>query len=222
MSLHRGAGLGAGALAGASVFVDFDGTISRVDTALHLLERLAPDAAWPEVERRYDAGEIGSRECMELEWAMLPHDRRLIETTVSEVEDDPSTAELFTLLRAAGAEVTIVSDGFGISAHAVGADLGVRVVCNRVDWATWRLEFGGASPGCPCSGCGTCKRAPIEEARRRGRTTVLIGDGTSDRHAALLADVVFAKDGLAAWCGANGVEHQPWSTLADVIAALGL
>jgi 2-hydroxy-3-keto-5-methylthiopentenyl-1-phosphate phosphatase len=49
-----------------------------------------------------------------------------------------------------------------------------------------------------------------------------VGDGVSDVKAALLADVVFAKGTLAAWCAAHGVDHTPFTTLADVAAALGL
>jgi 2-hydroxy-3-keto-5-methylthiopentenyl-1-phosphate phosphatase len=45
---------------------------------------------------------------------------------------------------------------------------------------------------------------------------VLVGDGASDRHAALVADVVFAKDALAAWCEGEGVAHERFASLADV------
>ena len=45
---------------------------------------------------------------------------------------------------------------------------------------------------------------------------MLIGDGTSDRHAALVADVVFAKDSLAAWCDSAGVTYTPFDGLDDV------
>jgi 2-hydroxy-3-keto-5-methylthiopentenyl-1-phosphate phosphatase len=45
---------------------------------------------------------------------------------------------------------------------------------------------------------------------------VLVGDGTSDRKAALLADVVFAKGALARWCARNGVENVAFETLAEV------
>ena len=84
-----------------------------------------------------------------------------------------------------------------------------------------RLEFPNEDRCCACSSCGTCKQAPIKDARHRGRATVLVGDGTSDRKAALLADVVFAKGALASWCAANGVAltsvRRP---SADVHAAL--
>ena len=65
-----------------------------------------------------------------------------------------------------------------------------------------------------------CKQAPINDARAAGRTTVLVGDGTSDHKAALLADVVFAKRRLATWCETFDVRHHRFATLADVHAAL--
>jgi 2-hydroxy-3-keto-5-methylthiopentenyl-1-phosphate phosphatase len=65
-----------------------------------------------------------------------------------------------------------------------------------------------------------CKQAPIRDAQARGRTAVLIGDGASDRQAALLADVVFAKGTLASWCSTSGVTYTPFDTLDDVRRAL--
>jgi len=94
------------------------------------------------------------------------------------------------------------------------------VLTNAVDWSTGVLEFPNLDRCCPCSSCGTCKQAPIKDARRRGRTTVFVGDGVSDRKAALLADVLFAKGRLAEWCDFSGVEFLSFETLADVHSAL--
>ncbi|MBV8160585.1 MAG: hypothetical protein JO265_06645, partial [Acidimicrobiia bacterium] len=82
------------------------------------------------------------------------------------------------------------------------------------------LEFPNLDRCCPCSSCGTCKQAPIKDARRRGRTTVFVGDGVSDRKATLMADVVFATGRLAEWCEDAGVEYEFFDTLADVYSAL--
>ena len=54
-----------------AVFLDFDGTITTVDTGVHLLDTLAP-ACWHEIEAEYKTGRIGSRECMTRQWALLP------------------------------------------------------------------------------------------------------------------------------------------------------
>ena len=203
----------------SAVFVDFDGTITQTDTGVHLLERLgAPE--WRDISDAYARGEIGSRECLLDEWDLLPRDETRLRAAVREVELDPGFVPLLEALRAAGAQVTVVSDGFGFHAEEVCAAIGVPVLTNRVDWATGELEFPHEDRCCPCSTCGICKQAPIKDAQHGGLTTVLVGDGTSDRKAALLADVVFAKGVLARWCALNGVAHVPFETLADVHAAL--
>ena len=114
----------------------------------------------------------------------------------------------------------IVSDGFGFYVHDACDGLDIPVLTNEVDWATGALEFPHEDRCCACSSCGTCKQAPVKDATRRGRTTVMVGDGTSDRKAALVADVVFAKGALAGWCATNGVAFHPFATLADVHAAV--
>ena len=84
------------------------------------------------------------------------------------------------------------------------------MLTNPVDFATGELVFPHEDRCCPCSTCGVCKQAPIKDARHAGATTVLVGDGTSDRKAALLADVVFAKGALAPWCARCGVPYVPF------------
>jgi HAD superfamily phosphoserine phosphatase-like hydrolase len=207
-------------LALASVFLDFDGTMTLVDTGVHLLERLGDDSAWLAIDELYAAGAIGSRECLEREWELLPHDENALRVVAREVELDPTAERLIAELRERGAEVTVVSDGFGFYAEEVCDRLGVPVLTNAVEWSTGTLEFPNLDRCCPCSSCGTCKQAPIKDARRRGRTTVFVGDGTSDRKAALLADVLFAKGRLAEWSEFSGVEHIRFDTLADVYDAL--
>lgn len=206
-------------LSNASVFLDFDGTITTVDTGVHLLDTLAPPD-WREVEALYKAGKIGSRECMSRQWEMLPADRAAIEAAVREVPLDQDFELLVDHLRTSGAEVIIVSDGYGFRAEEVGRHSGVPVLTNGIDWDRFAVVFPVVEPGCPCGLCGTCKRAPIEEARRRGRLTVLVGDGASDARAAEVADVVFAKDELARFCRQAGIPYRPFRTLGDVVTAM--
>ena len=206
-------------LSRTTVFLDFDGTITVSDVGRHLLDRLVPPE-WEQLSDEYRAGTIGSRECLLGQWELLPADEATLRVTAAEVPLDPAFAPLVTALRDAGAEVTVVSDGFGFRAEEVCDAIGVPVLTNHVDWASGRLEFPHEDRCCPCSTCGTCKQAPIKDASAAGRATVLVGDGTSDHKAALLADVVFAKRRLAAWCDLFDVAYRPFRTLADVHAAL--
>jgi len=198
-----------------SVFLDFDGTISTVDVGMHVLGRTAAEEWW-ELHEQFERGEIGSRECIVDQWALVNGDEATLRAIAAEVEVDPGFVPLVEAIRGAGAELTVVSDGFGFYVHDVCAPHGIDVLTNAVDFGTGELLFPHEDRCCPCPSCGVCKQAPIKEAQYRGQTAVLIGDGASDRKAALLADVVFAKGSLASWCAAFGVECVPFDTLADV------
>jgi HAD superfamily phosphoserine phosphatase-like hydrolase len=209
-------------LSSASVFLDFDGTIALGDTGVHLLNRLVGDS-WLEIEELYKSGEIGSRECVARQWALLPvGDEGRLRSVAAEVPIDDHFEPLVDALVDAGAEVSIVSDGFGFVASDVGEAVGIAVRTSAVDWATSTLTFPYEDSSCPCARCGTCKQAPLREAAARGRTTILVGDGASDQLAAPLADLVFATDQLARWCDVNNVAYRPFLSLGEVAAALGL
>ena len=206
-------------LSRTAVFLDYDGTISARDTGVVLLERFAPPE-WRAIDEEYVRDEIGSRGCLLDEWDLLPKDEMPLRAAAAEVPLDPALDRLVAALRDAGAEIAVVSDGFGFYVHERLAHLALTIVTNDVDWSTGELAFPNADRCCACSSCGTCKQAPIKDAKHRGLTTVMVGDGASDQRAALLADVLFAKDGLARWCDDAGVAYHAFTTLADVQAVL--
>jgi 2-hydroxy-3-keto-5-methylthiopentenyl-1-phosphate phosphatase len=189
---------------------------------VHLLDRLAT-GDWRRFDELYADGVIGSRECMEQQWACIPSSvgETTLHAVAAEVALDDAFAPLVDALRAAGADVAVVSDGFGFYVHDRIGPFGIPVFTNAVNFATNTLGFPNADPECPeCGACGTCKRRLIDEAAGRGRATVFVGDGTSDRYAARAADVVFATNSLADWCCDQGIAHTPFTTLADVAAVL--
>ena len=78
----------------------------------------------------------------------------------------------------------------------------------------WRVVFRdeGLCPVCH----DKCKRRSLPA----GRPLVYVGDGNSDQCAALAADRVFARDGLARYLAAAAVPYELFETLHDVSAAL--
>jgi 2-hydroxy-3-keto-5-methylthiopentenyl-1-phosphate phosphatase len=67
-----------------------------------------------------------------------------------------------------------------------------------------------------CAACGqACKRSSLPEGE-----LVYVGDGYSDRCAALAADRVFARDSLARYLERKGVPFTRFDDLHDVAAAL--
>lgn len=202
-------------LSRTSVFIDFDGTITTVDVGVHVLTRAAPDD-WLAIDEQFRHGVIDSRECILDEWDLVEGDEATLRAIAAEVALDPGVGPLVDALRAAGAELTVVSDGFGFYVEDAVRPFGLDVLTNAVDFTTRQLQFPNEDRCCPCASCGTCKQAPIKDAQYRGQVTMLIGDGASDRKAALLADVVFAKGELESWCSAFGVECIPFDVLDDV------
>ena len=71
-----------------------------------------------------------------------------------------------------------------------------------------------------CDHCSeACKRGGLPRAD--GATIVFVGDGYSDRCAALAADRVFARDGLARYLEESGVAYERFEDFHDVLRALG-
>jgi len=103
-----------------SVFLDFDGTITTVDADVYLLDRLAPPE-WRAIDEEFQRGEIGSRVCLLDSWDLLTPNEGEMRAVYREVPIDPDTRPLLDALRGAGADVMVVSDGFGFYAREVCA-----------------------------------------------------------------------------------------------------
>jgi 2-hydroxy-3-keto-5-methylthiopentenyl-1-phosphate phosphatase len=96
-----------------------------------------------------------------------------------------------------------------------GVSLDVRA--NRLDAGAdgWRPIWRDEAQ---CAECGeACKRGGLPN----GSPVVYVGDGYSDHCAALAADRVFARDGLAHYLDRKGVSYESFKDFAQLAAALG-
>jgi 2,3-diketo-5-methylthio-1-phosphopentane phosphatase len=204
-------------------FVDFDGTIVPCDVTDFLLERFA-DPAWQEVEADWQAGRIGSRECMTRQVALLQASEPDVLAAISELEIDPGFAPFVRQCRRNGIGMTIVSDGFDFVIERVLANAGLAVPFYANHFAPhgtdrWRVTFPSARSDCRAL-AGNCKCAftqPYSSAVK-----VVIGDGRSDFCIAGQADLVFAKGTLLDLCRASGAPHYAFADFFDVTEKLGL
>ena len=111
----------------------------------------------------------------------------------------------------------VVSSGFHelIDPILLRERIDVDVLANRVEARRdgWRIRFRERAR---CSACGEpCKRATLPPGE-----VVYVGDGYSDRCAALAAARVFATGALARYLEERGIPYQPFGDLHDVVAAL--
>jgi 2,3-diketo-5-methylthio-1-phosphopentane phosphatase len=211
------------------LFLDFDGTITRRDATDAILEAYA-DAQWLGIEHEWKAGRMSSRECLTAQMALVRATRDEIDALLDEVEIDEGFAPLLETCSAHGVPVHILSDGFDYCIQRIlsrpSLNLarhlrGVQIVSSHLepDGDRWRVGFRSFEPACT-HGCATCKPDAMEALNTTGGRTIFVGDGLSDKYAAARADLVFAKDSLAAYCDAQALSYAPYDNLATIARRL--
>lgn len=198
-----------------TILCDFDGTIAVDDVTDALLTRFARPA-WEDIEARWRAGEIGSRECMQAQVALLDASLAQVDAVLDTLPIDPAFPAFVAEARRRGMAVQVVSDGLDyairrmLGRHGLD-DLPIRA--NRLlhDGARgWQLTSPYADAGCSAAS-GTCKCAIAADHGR----VLMIGDGQSDFCVAGQADYVFAKHKLITHCRRAGIEHRAMVDFAD-------
>jgi 2-hydroxy-3-keto-5-methylthiopentenyl-1-phosphate phosphatase len=198
-----------------SILVDFDGTACLHDVAEHLLMRFG-DPSWPTYDEAWARGEIGARDGIRAQAAMLhAGTEELLDYALEHCPIDPTFSPFVRWASSAGVPVTVVSDGFGFYIRPLLATVGVDVPVITNTWRDHEMTFENGHE--VCLGCGTCKMRAVLEAPG---PVAFVGEGDSDRFGALYADIVFAKDALVDWCERDGVPYVPWVDFDDVRARL--
>jgi 2-hydroxy-3-keto-5-methylthiopentenyl-1-phosphate phosphatase len=193
--------------------LDWDGTVTVRDTLWMLLERFGDREVFARMEGALGST-MGYREVMETELATVTAPlEEVVAYLVGAAEVRAGFGPFVERFRP-----LVLSSGFHETIEPLLAREGVAVdvVANRVDPRPdgWRVLW---SDDAACAVCGEiCKRRGLPS----GRPLVYVGDGYSDRCAALAADRVFARSALADYLVSQGRAFQPFDTFDDVAAAL--
>jgi len=201
-----------------SVVLDFDGTVTESDLLDRVAKEFGDPAIYQEVEEGLDEGRMPLREVITREFAPVTAPLNEVVTWVLEhAKLRAGFADFVRGARAAGWDVHIVSSGFHELIEPVLAQEGVEVSlhANRVDarpegWVVdWRYPDD-------CEECReSCKRSLLPPGE-----VVYVGDGYSDRCAALASNRVFATAGLARYLAGRGVPFEPFSDFHPLSQAL--
>lgn len=204
------------------VFVDFDGTIVPSDATDMILEAFAADG-WKDIEREWQAGHIGSRECMTRQIALIRATPEQMLEKISQIDVDPGFATFVQECERNGIGMTVVSDGMDYVIERVLRNAGhpqVKFFANRLEHVggdRWKLSFPHARSECQVL-AGNCKCSFTEPHGKSLR--VVVGDGRSDFCVSARADLVFAKGTLLALCEKDGLPHTPYDDFHTVTRQL--
>ena len=207
-----------------AVWIDFDRTITRRDVLDDLIEKYAVDQSWQEVERLWQAGKIGSRECLGREFALIRIDDATLDRFLDQIGIDPGFVPLVQLLAQHRVPLSVVSDGIDwfidrVLRRAGVADIPVRANTLSREGLTMALLCPHHDPSC-ATAAAHCKCSSIRVLGAHQRRSIYIGDGRSDLCPARTCDVVFAKLTLAELLTAEGRPFIGYTTLNDVADTL--
>lgn len=199
------------------LYFDFDNTITLGDVLDTVIERFSVTTNWREWEAAWQEGRMTTSECLARQMGDLRVSSVELLRFVSTVAIDPAFTEIVTFAARNEVELTIVSDNFSPLIHEILRSNGLSAIPVLANELTFRgdvveAHFPLRDPA--CLRCAHCKAQHLRGVA--DRTRIYIGDGLSDVCPALVADVLFAKDSLAAEMTRRGLPFLPFRTLSDV------
>lgn len=199
------------------VFFDFDNTLTDFDVLDAVIRRFSVNEDWVTFEEAWQAGNIGSKECLEGQLQSLRLDQKVLSNYLKTIKLDPYFKKLLTLLNHEKIESMILSDSFSYFIHEILGHhqiTGIPVYANELEFDYDRLipSFPFQSPD--CRRCAHCKKQHVLKAA--DKITVYIGDGLSDICPAEHADIVFAKGKLYEHFQKIGKPCKHFQSLQDI------
>lgn len=200
-----------------TIFIDFDGTITKVDTCAAMVEAFAAEG-WQEINEKWERKELSTQDCANRTFALFNAGMEDITRLMESMEIDDFFKDFLDLCRKMGNKVYVLSDGYDYCIEAVMKKYHI----NAPYYANKMVYDQGFKIEClhfndSCGNCGTCKTELMAALKEEGSRTVYIGDGYSDTCPARHADVVFAKGSLYNYCLEKGIKAIHYNTFADII-----
>jgi 2,3-diketo-5-methylthio-1-phosphopentane phosphatase len=199
------------------VFVDFDGTITKVDTCQAMVENFAKDG-WQEIDKLWQEKKISTRDCANMTFQLFDATLEDIEKLVDSIEIDEYFPDFLAFCCLQNYSLYILSDGYDFIIEKIlkKHNLSIPFFANQL------IYDGHFQIECPhhnvdCGLCGTCKSGLMNKLRKENQKVIYIGDGFSDTCPASKADIIFAKGSLYKYCLANNIKAIYFDSFRDIL-----
>lgn len=211
--------------------IDFDGTISVLDSIDTLLERYGADQKTiQDLEEQWTYGAITAFECVLEQVKQVSFSEENLNELIDSLAIDESFIDFYDRYKDSFS-IAIVSDGMDNIIRPLLKKYGIE----ECPIYAGHLMFNKEKPmvsypyhfDCP-NGNGTCKchvannLNNFQTANRldkidQVKSFIHIGDGRSDFCIATKAQYVYAKDKLADFCKKMGISYTPFIKFSDII-----
>ena len=215
-----------------SIFLDFDGTITKQDTVGTFFMQFA-GKKWVEIENDWIKGKISSKECMLLQLKTIENlTEEKLYNYLDSIELQDGFMEFCKTAQDYGKKIIIISDGFDLFISRILKNYGLLNLDNieflkrplakpgkilstktpknketltEKETLKFHLSFPNEQKACRAS-LGNCKCACVKSHITKNEFLIFAGDGLSDRCIARKANLLFAKNSLKKHCMENNIE----------------
>lgn len=198
---------------------DFDGTITASNLADFLYLRFA--SCGSKYSDLWAENKIGTREEIEQSFQHITATKEEMEAALAEIPIDPCFNNFVEVCQRRESELAIVSDGLEWAIrhvlHVNGISEQPNIFANKILFTKsgFEFDFPYYHPVNPLA--GVYKPVVLNLFKRQGYRVVLVGDGKTDMDAALVADFVFARDNLLAFCIEKNIPAHAYHDFCTII-----
>ncbi len=213
-----------------SIFLDFDGTITKTDT-VNLFFKTFANSKWLEVEKDWTDGKIDSKTCMQMQLDLIKNlTEEKFYNFLNSIEFQDGFIEFCKIMEKYDKNITIISDGFDFFIDYILKNKNlnnIKFYSNKLNilknnnFLKFKLSFPNSDKLCSLE-LGTCKCAVVKHSVTDGEKFIYAGDGLSDRCIASKAHLLFAKNSLKNHCIENGISFVEFNDFNDILNRLFL
>jgi 2,3-diketo-5-methylthio-1-phosphopentane phosphatase len=207
---------------GRIFFIDFDGTITNIDTCFAMVKAFASDG-WEEIDRLWQEKKLSTKECANRTFQLFNAKPVDLELFLNTIEIDPFFKEFVQTAKIHGDKIVVLSDGYDFNIKTVfhKYEIDLPFYSNKLSYnGNFHIDCLYSDES--CGNCGTCKTNLIKKLKGDSDSAIYIGDGYSDFCPAKHADIVFAKNTLLEHCLKSGIKATPYRNFGDIIRKMNL
>ena len=207
-----------------TIFTDFDGTITKVDTLNIVLDRFA-SKPWRPIEDLVSKKKLPENKALQAEFDLVNASfEEVINYLNQRVQIDPYFIQFAEWCNGNKIPLIILSGGFReiieftFEKFNIKNNMEIRSNNIKVQGNRWTV-IPSDSPRINKL-CNHCKTYHLAQVKNKGKKTVFIGDGNTDRCPAESADIIFAKNDLAGYLTTIKMDFYYYENFSDILKIL--